>query len=75
MYTSKLKELYTTFLHAIKPFGYRMAIKLDKVYLAVEQNNYAANIVNVYTVYELGPWPKVTASSSNLKIVCLVRKI
>ena len=52
-----------------------MAIKLDKVYLAVEQNNYAANIVNVYTVYELGPWPIVTASSSNLKIVCLVRKI
>ena len=52
-----------------------MAIKLDKVYLAVEQNNYAANIVNVYTVYELGPWPKITASSSNFRIACLVQKI
>ena len=65
MNTSKLKELYTAFLHGIKLFGYRMVIKFDKVYLAVEQNNYAANIVNVYIVYELGPWPKVTASLSN----------
>ena len=39
IYNSKLKQLYTAFLHLIKLFGYRMIIKFDKDLLAVEQNN------------------------------------
>ena len=39
IYNSKLKPLYTAFLHLIKLFGYRMIIKFDKDLLAVEQNN------------------------------------
>ena len=40
VYNSKLKPLYTAFLHSIKLFGYRIGIKFDKDPLAVEQNNY-----------------------------------
>ena len=40
VYTSKLNKLYTAFLHSIKPFGYKMGIKFDKDYSAVEENNY-----------------------------------
>ena len=48
---SKLKSLYTPFLHSIILSGYRMRIKLDKAPLAVELNNYMSKIVNVYIVY------------------------
>ena len=34
-------------------FGYRIRIQFDNGTLAVEQNNYAANIVNTYIVYDL----------------------
>ena len=37
---SKLKPLYTAFLHSIKLSGYKMEIKFDKDLLAVKQNNY-----------------------------------
>ena len=47
MHNSKLKPLYTAFLHTIKLSGYRMRIKFDKDPLAVEQNNYLTKIVNV----------------------------
>ena len=39
-YNSKLKPLYTAFLHSIKLSGYKMGIKFDKDPLAVEQNDY-----------------------------------
>ena len=39
-YNSKLKPLYTAFLHSIKLSGYRTRIKLDKDSSPVEQNNY-----------------------------------
>ena len=39
VYNSKLKPLYTAFLHSIKLSGYKMGIKFDKNPLAVEQNN------------------------------------
>ena len=57
MYNSKLKPLYTAFLHSIKISGYKMGIKFDKDHLAVEQNNYMTKIINVYTVYDLAAWP------------------
>ena len=40
VYNSKLKLLYTAFLHSIKLSGYKTGIKLDKDPVAVEQNNY-----------------------------------
>ena len=30
VYASKIKQLYTTFLHSIKPYGYKARIKFDK---------------------------------------------
>ena len=53
VYNSKLKPLYTAFLHSRKLSGYKMEVKFDKDPLAVEENNYLTKIVNVYTVYEL----------------------
>ena len=40
VYNSKLKPLYTAFLHSIRPSVYRMGIKFDKDLLAVEENSY-----------------------------------
>ena len=42
----------------MKLSGYRKGIKFDKVPLAVEQNNYLSEIVNVYIVYDLDAWPR-----------------
>ena len=56
VYTSKLKPLYTAFLHNINFSGYRMRIKLDKDPLTEEQNNYLTKAVNVYIVYDLDNW-------------------
>ena len=36
IYSSKLKQLYTAFLHSIKLSGYRMGMKLDKDTSTVE---------------------------------------
>ena len=38
-YHSKLKPLYTAFLHIIKLSGYKMGTKFDKDPLALEQDN------------------------------------
>ena len=38
VYTSKLKSLYTAFLHGIKLSGYRMGLTFDTDPLAVEKN-------------------------------------
>ena len=70
VYNSKLKPLYTIFLHSIKHFGYRVGIKFDKDPLAVEQNNHLTTILNVYIVYDLDASPKIL---SNLKIAYLVK--
>ena len=37
-----------------------MKIKFDKDPLAVEKNNYLTKIVNVYIVYDLDAWPKLS---------------
>ena len=39
LYTSKLKPLYTAFLHSIKLFGYRIGIKFDKDPLATTKQD------------------------------------
>ena len=53
LYNSKIKPLYTAFLHSIKLSEYRMGIKFDEDPLAVEQNSYVSKIVNVYIGYDL----------------------
>ena len=58
VYNSKLKPLYTAFLHSIRLFEYRIGIKFNKDRLAVEQNNYLTKIVNVDIVYDVNPWPR-----------------
>ena len=58
-YNPKLKPLYTTFLHSIKRFVYKMEIKFDKDPLAVKQNNYLTKIVNLYIADDLDAWSKV----------------
>ena len=67
LYNSKLKPLYTAFVHSIKLSGYKIEIKFDKDPLAVEQNNYLTKIVNLYIVYELYEWPKSPTSSFKFK--------
>ena len=47
VYNSKLKPLYTGFLHSIKLSGYKMKITFVKDSLAVEQNDYLTKFVNV----------------------------
>ena len=56
VYNSKLKPLYTDFLHSIKVSGYKMGTQVGKDPLAVEQNNYLTKIVSVYIVYDLAAW-------------------
>ena len=58
LYNSKLKTLYTAFLHSIKLSGYRIEIKFDKDSLAVEPSNKITKIGNVYIVYHLDAWPR-----------------
>ena len=53
VYNSKLKPLYTAFLHSIKLSEYKIGIKFDKDLLAVKQNNGLTKIANVFIVYEL----------------------
>ena len=53
VFNSKLKSLYTAFLHKIKLSEYRIGIEFDKDPLTVEQNNYLTKIVNVYIVFDL----------------------
>ena len=40
VYNSKLKAIYTTFIHSIKFPGYKIEIEFGKYRLALEQNNY-----------------------------------
>ena len=67
VYNSKLKPLYTAFLHSIKLSGYKMGIKFDKDPLAVEQNNYLTKIVNVYIVYDLAAWTRNPTNNFKFK--------
>ena len=72
LFNSKLKSLYTAFLHSIKLSGYRMGVKFDKGPLGVEQNHYLTKIVNVYIVYDLDTWSKILFRNFTIKN-CLVR--
>ena len=53
VYNSKLKPLYTDFLHSIKLSEYRMGIKFDEHPLAVEKSNYTTEVVNAYIANDL----------------------
>ena len=54
MYTSKLKSLYTAFLHSIKFPGYRVGINFNTNSVNVKKKKkYLTKIVNVYIVYDL----------------------
>ena len=75
IYTSKLKPLYTAFLHCINLSGYRMGIKFDRGSLAVEQNNYATKIANAYIVYELDAWSRNPTNYFKFKNCLLVRLV
>ena len=67
---SKLKPIYTTFLHSIDCSGYKVRIKSYKDPLAVEQKNYVTKIVNIYIAYGSNAWPKkILITISNQKIV------
>ena len=44
-----------------------MGIKFDEDPLAVEQNNYASKIVNVYIVYDLDAWPRNPTNNFKFK--------
>ena len=72
----RLSPFYTAFLHSIKLSGHRIGIKLDKDTLAVEKNNYATKILNVYIDFDLDTQPrnhtKIILTTSDLKITCLV---
>ena len=72
IYNSKLKTLYTAFLHSIKPSGCKMGIKIDKDHLAAKQIHYLTKIVNVYIVYDLKASPKIPLKNVTLKN-CLFR--
>ena len=64
---SKLKPLYTAFLHSLKYFGYRTGIKFDKDLLAIEQNNCFTKILNIYMVYGLDIWSRNTTNNFKIK--------
>ena len=67
LYNSKLKPLYSAFLHGITLSGYKMGIKFDKYPLAVEQSNYFTKIVNVCIVYDLDVWPRNPTNNFKFK--------
>ena len=71
VYTSKLKPLHTAFLHSIRISGYKIRIKFDKDFLAVEQSNHTTKIVNAYIVYELVAWPRNPTNNFKFKY-CLL---
>ena len=50
-----------------KWFGYKIEIQFNKTALVVEQNNYEANIVNAYIVYDLYYWPRNPPNNFVLK--------
>ena len=67
VYNSKLRPLYTAFLHSIKLSRYNMGIEFDKDPLVVEQNSYFTKIVNVYIVHNLAAWPRNLTNNSKFK--------
>ena len=61
VYTSKLKPLYTAFLHSINLSGYRMGIKFDKDSScgSKQLRKIKTKVVNAYIVYGLDTWLKI----------------
>ena len=72
IYNSKLIALHGTFLPNVKHFRNKIGIQFNSAPLAIEQNNYATKILEVYIVYDLDNWPINPLSNFTLKI-CLFR--
>ena len=66
-YTSKLKPLYSAFLHSITISRYKVRIKINRDPLAVEQKNYATKLVNAYIVYDLDAQPRNPTNNFKFK--------
>ena len=60
VYTSKITSLYTVFLHNTKFSVYKIRVQFNNNVLVIEQNNFAAKIVNTYIVYDLDDLPKIS---------------
>ena len=58
LFKSRLHPLYNAFLYNVKRFEYKIGIQFNNTTLNVEQNNYAAKILNGYIVYALDYWPR-----------------
>ena len=56
LFKSRLHPLYNAFLYNVKRFEYE--IQFSNIALVVDQNNYAAKILNADIVYALDYWPK-----------------
>ena len=56
----------------MKLSSYKVKIKFDKGPLILEQNNYAAKIVNAYIVSDLDSWSNNPLRNFTLKSACLV---
>ena len=59
--------IYHSLTESIKLSGYRLGIIFDKDPLAVEQNNYAIKIVNIYIVCDLDVWAKNSTKDLKFK--------
>ena len=42
-------------------------MKFDKDPLAIERNNYLTKILNIYFVYDLDAWPKISLKNFTIK--------
>ena len=67
VYNSKLKTLYTAFMHSIKRSEYMMGIHFVKDLLAVEQKNYTRKFINIYIVFALDAWPRNLTNNLEFK--------
>ena len=66
-YTSKLKPLYTAFLHSVKLSGYKVGITFDMDPLAAEKNNYAFKTVHACIICNLNAWLRNLTTNFKLK--------
>ena len=48
--------MYTAFQYSIKRSGYKVKMNCNKRPWQLEQNNYAAKVVNAYIVFDLDKW-------------------
>ena len=67
IYNTKLIPIKNNSLPNIKYFNKKISLQFDYIPLVVEQNNCTSKIVNVYIVYDLDSWPKISLRNFTLK--------